>query len=146
MRSLLRRLEVDGELAEHRHEVGVVEPRVAVPVDRPDRSRSVVKSWSGLFASGQGLPEDAAAVSAERRLTVSLETPGKPAELREAPVVQLERPVMAQRQHEAVSERGRDERVGDCQRSKDRFRSSLQCVSNAASDSNRSSGSRRNSS
>ena len=56
-RRLLRRLEVDRELAEHRQEVRVVEPRVAVAVDRADQVASSVKSWSGLFELGMVSPK-----------------------------------------------------------------------------------------
>jgi len=110
-RSLLGELEIDGELHEHRHEVGVEKPRVAVPVDRPHLPPRR-EELNRLVPSGHRLPEDLARRLRREAIDRVLGNARKPAELREAPVIEFERPVVAKRQHEAVSKRVRDEHVG----------------------------------
>ena len=82
-----------------------------MPVDRPHlpvRREELER----LVPSGHRLPEDAARRLRREAIDRVLGDARNPAELREAPVVELERPVVAERQHEAVSERVRDEHVG----------------------------------
>ena len=71
-----------------------------------------MKSWTGLFPPGIVSRKTLARRLRREAIDRVLGDARQPAELREAPVVELERPVVAKRQHEAVSKRVRDEHVG----------------------------------
>ena len=100
-----RRLEIAGELLNQRQHVGVVEPRVAGGVERPQLVTLRVE-LQRLGAAWQGIGKDAGRRVGGQPIDRLLGNSRQAAELAETPVVGNVQAVVAGREHQPVASSG----------------------------------------